>query len=64
MKTVEVIIDSEGNVKVETRGIVGAGCEALSRAIEESLGVATSNVKKPEFYQGTAQQQATAGGGR
>ena len=31
-QTVEVTIDPQGKVTVETKGVVGQGCEALSRA--------------------------------
>lgn len=63
-QTVEVTIDPQGKVTVETKGVVGQGCEALSRAIEQSIGSTIDNARKPEFFQqAQAGQQASAGSG-
>lgn len=51
MQTVIVKIDAEGNVKVEAAGVIGSGCQALTRAIEESLGKVSADQKKQEFFQ-------------
>lgn len=46
--TVEIMPD--GEVKIEVNGVVGSGCAALTKALEESLGVTTSDEKKAEFH--------------
>ncbi|NBW11349.1 MAG: DUF2997 domain-containing protein [Caulobacteraceae bacterium] len=50
MKTVEVTIGPDGAVRVETKGVVGSGCEALSKAIEAAVGTTTDNIRKPEYH--------------
>lgn len=49
----EVIIDigADGTVKIESKGVVGQGCGALTKAIEGALGQTTSDVKKAEYFQ-------------
>ena len=62
MKTIEVVIAADGSVSVETKGVVGAGCEALSKAIEDAIGSTVANTRKPEFHHAAPQgQQAKAG---
>lgn len=56
MESVIVTVKADGSVKVEAQGVKGSGCKALTKAIEDSLGVVTSDVKKPEFYQQANQQ--------
>ncbi len=51
MPQIQVEVDADGNVKVEAKGVVGQGCAALTRALEESLGRTRADVKKSEFYQ-------------
>ena len=63
MQTVIVNIDADGEVKVEAQGVVGSGCAALTKAIEQSLGATTGDVKKPEYFQQQSQgQKANAHG--
>ncbi|MCC7421816.1 MAG: DUF2997 domain-containing protein [Planctomycetaceae bacterium] len=52
----EVIVDvsPEGEVKVEANGVVGSGCQQLTKAIEQSIGKTTGDQKKPEFHQTAA----------
>jgi acylphosphatase len=58
MQQVIVNISPDGEVKVEAAGVAGSGCQQLTKAIEDALGRATADVKKPEFYQSQVQQQA------
>jgi len=62
MQIVNVNIDVEGNVKVDAHGVQGSGCQALTKAIEESLGRVTDDQKKPEYFQQQV-NHARAGGG-
>lgn len=53
MKSKEEIIvqiTPGGEVEIEVSGVVGSGCAALTKALEESLGVTTSDEKKAEFH--------------
>jgi hypothetical protein len=62
MPQVIVNIDAAGEVKVEANGVTGSGCQALTRAIEESLGSTSADQKKPEYFQQQkAGQSASAG---
>lgn len=47
---ITVEITPDGEVKIEVNGVFGSGCTALTKALEESLGVATSDEKKAEFH--------------
>lgn len=47
---ITVDITPDGEVKIEVNGVVGSGCTALTKALEESLGVTTSDEKKAEFH--------------
>lgn len=50
MPQIIVDIDPAGNVKVEANGMTGSGCQAVTAAIEQAIGVTTGDVKKPEFH--------------
>lgn len=58
VQEVNVNVSATGEVSVEAAGVRGAGCQALTRAIEEAIGRTTADQKKPEFFQ----QQAAAAG--
>lgn len=51
MKPEQVIItiDAKGEITVEADGVVGKGCEALTKPFEQGLGTVTSDRKKPEW---------------
>lgn len=48
-ETFYIDIAENGDVRVEGEGIVGPECEALTKEIEEALGVVTQKTRKPEF---------------
>lgn len=50
MKTVTVTISPTGETKVEADGFTGSSCEAMTKPIEDALGVRSSNEYKPEFH--------------
>lgn len=54
-----VTISEAGEIEVEAAGIVGQGCDALTKPFEEGLGARTGDRKKPEYHQQAhaAQQQ-------
>lgn len=62
MPEVHVTISPSGETKVEAKGVSGAGCSQLTKAIEAAIGSATADVKKPEFFQQSSQQSNQAAG--
>ncbi len=54
---VEILVDPQGNTRVQTRGIAGSSCRAASRYVEEALGRCTAERLTPEFYQLAATEQ-------
>lgn len=52
MKEITLTISPEGEPKLETSGFSGSACSLFSKKIEEALGSTSSDLKKPEFYQG------------
>lgn len=56
---IEIVIDDQGGVTVEVKGVKGSGCTALTKALESAIGTTTGDVKKPEFThaQGAANVQ-------
>jgi hypothetical protein len=50
-QTIEVMIDSKGNVTIEVNGMKGVGCKEITDEIVRSLGgdVNVSN-PKPDYY--------------
>lgn len=60
----EIIIEvgEDASVTVESKGVVGQGCAALTKAIEQAIGTTTADLKKPEYHAAVSQaQQAKAG---
>jgi hypothetical protein len=57
MKIIEIIVDPQGNVKLQTKGYSGNECRSASAEIEKSLGVSTAEQLTPEFYQVRAANQ-------
>ena len=55
MKTIEITVSLQGEVKVQTKGFAGSSCQEASRLIEQALGTKVSEQMTPEFYQ---QQEA------
>ena len=46
----EIIITPEGEVKIEVRGIEGAGCVPELERVAAALGEIQSTSLKPEYY--------------
>ncbi len=55
--TVNVTIDTEGNVTVDVAGVSGRGCQDLSRNIEKALGSTVSSKPTPEMFKATQVQK-------
>lgn len=63
MAEVIINIDAEGNVSLESRGITGASCKAVTEAIEKALGNSVSDQTTAEYFQ-PEQAHVRAGGNR
>ena len=56
-KALIITISPEGEVQIEAVGFVGAGCEELTRAVAEVLGVEiASESRKPAYFQGETEK--------
>ncbi|MEI8195293.1 MAG: DUF2997 domain-containing protein [Phycisphaerae bacterium] len=50
-KIIEILIDRQGQTKIQTRGFSGASCKDASRQLEQALGQAQSEEQTAEYYQ-------------
>ena len=61
-QTIEVIVSSTGETKIETKGFGGVSCRDASRFVEEALGQRSAEQLTAEFHQAqTTQQMAREG---
>ena len=51
---IEVVVSPLGEVKVETKGFIGARCRQASRFLEEALGQSTGETLTAAFHQSQA----------
>ena len=52
LQEIEIIIEKDGQVRLEVRGVKGQSCLDLTKALEEALGGdVTSREMKPEAYE-------------
>ena len=49
--TIEVVIDPQGNVRLQTSGFSGSNCRQASAALESALGIVQAEQPTSEFYQ-------------
>jgi len=56
---IEVTVSPKGDVSIQTKGYVGADCQAASRFLEQALGDSTTEQKTTEFYAQAATEQLT-----
>jgi hypothetical protein len=61
-RTIEIIVDTKGQTRVETKGFSGGECREASRFLEQALGSRSGETITAEFYQGqaTSQEQSQA----
>ena len=62
-RTIEIIVESNGSTRVQTRGFTGSACIDASRFIEEALGKRTSERTTPEFFEVADERQRLREGG-
>lgn len=56
MKQIIVEVKETGEVRIEATGFTGSACEKATAEIERALGIPGKRNKKPEYYQGNANQ--------
>ena len=48
-RTIEVIVDTAGQIKIDAVGFQGADCEKATAFLEEALGIVSERRRKPEY---------------
>ena len=51
MQTIEIIISTDGQSRIETRGFTGSRCRDASRFLESALGKVSSEQLTAEYHQ-------------
>ena len=57
MKTIEILVEPNGQSRVQTHGFSGGQCREASRFLETALGQAMSERLTSEFYEVQSQQE-------
>ena len=60
-KTIEVIVQPYGSLKIDAVGFQGADCEKATRFLEQALGKVAGKQKKPDYYRQVQKQQRVGG---
>ena len=50
-RTIEIIIETTGEIQIDAVGFKGPDCEKATQFLEEALGVVGKKIKKPEYHQ-------------
>ena len=56
-KTIEVVVNPDGGIRIDAVGFKGADCEKATAFLEKALGQVKARQKKPEFHQRVQAQQ-------
>ena len=57
-KTIQIVVEPNGQIRVETKGFNGAECRQASEFIEQALGQRTGEQLTAEFHQQLGQHQS------
>ncbi len=57
-RTIEIIVKTDGQTVVETKGFTGTSCQDASRFIEQALGTRESEQLTAEFHQSVTRHDA------
>lgn len=60
-KTIEVIVNTGGGIRIDAVGFKGADCEKATAFLEKALGTVKGKTKKPEYHQRVQAQQRVGG---
>ena len=63
MKIIEIVVQPDGQTRVETKGFVGSECRDASAFIEKALGERTGEQLTGEFYAQEQQREELREGG-
>ena len=63
MKRIEIVVDTKGQSKVETKGFTGNECVEASKFIEQALGQQAEMRTTPEFFYAQVDQSQNAANG-
>jgi len=61
MRTIEVIVNKDGSLKIDAVGFKGADCQKATEFLERALGRVSGKTKKPEFHRKAVHQQQIGG---
>jgi len=56
VKIIEIIISTDGQSRIETRGFTGSRCRDASRFLEAALGTVSSEQLTAEYHQSVQDQ--------
>ncbi len=56
-KSIEVIVQPDGSLKIDAVGFQGADCEKATEFLEKVLGQTTEKQRKPEYHRRVHTQQ-------
>ena len=56
-KTIEVIVNTGGGIRIDAVGFKGADCEKATAFLEKALGTVKGKQKKPEYYRQAQREQ-------
>ena len=56
-RSIDVIVNTDGSLKIDAVGFAGADCEKATRFLEQALGKVAGKGKKPEYYRQARRQQ-------
>ena len=56
-QTIEIIVQPDGQTRLQTQGFTGSQCRQASQFLEEALGKRTSEELTSEFYQSQSTQE-------
>ena len=60
-KTIEVVVGTQGEIKIDAVGFKGADCEKATAFLEKALGQVKGRQKKPEYHQRVQARQRLGG---
>jgi hypothetical protein len=62
-RTIEIIVQPDGQLAIEAMGFSGPDCEKATKFLEQALGTVTGKRKKPDYYRRNLNQKRQQLGG-
>ena len=62
MKSIEILVGSSGDLRIDAVGFSGADCDKATAFLEEVLGKVAAKQRKPEFYRKSRRKLAQRAG--